>query len=381
MRFSNKCCSVKLAGIVERKLLERYFDNSCTAEERERVLLWLSDERNKSEIQEHLADLWMEFNHEGESVEELDYVRLKEYMEARGKGKIEKADRNSASRQGPKRNWWYVAAAIIGFVLAGSWLIWRNWAPHEDKLITVITEKGERKLVKLSDGSEVYLNAESKFTYPEKIKAEQAVVYQIEGEAFFKMAESSGDRLIKTGDIVTKASNTATSINVSAFPQDSVVVIAIENGKAEINDNGKYVRGETLETDGGHGNADSPASKTRKSVPITRMRPVLKMDRYEYAVISKDKKQVDISAMFDEKEFFGWKEGIIYFREAGSEEIARKLERWYNVNVNFCKGLKTLPLYSGEFDNSELTTLLTELSSSLQLNYKIEGKDIYLCSK
>src|SRR5690606_6077087 len=97
-------------------------------------------------------------------------------------------------------------------------------------LIVVETEMGERKWVRLGDGSEVYLNANTRLVYPSGPVLTQAVY--VEGEAFFKMAQNNKPLRIQSGDIETMV--TASTFNISAFPRDSTVILAVNKGNAEI---------------------------------------------------------------------------------------------------------------------------------------------------
>src|SRR5690606_24826698 len=60
-----------------------------------------------------------------------------------------------------------------------------------------------------------------------------AAIY-IEGEAFFRMSETAGPRVIKTADIETHTAKGRSEFTISAFPRDSTVTVAVEKGGAEL---------------------------------------------------------------------------------------------------------------------------------------------------
>src|SRR5690606_33299099 len=202
------------------------------------------------------------------------------------------------TRSSRKREWKrFVAAACIGFLLTlGVLFINRQYVQRDAfaDYVTVETNKGERKWVTLSDGSEVLLNADSRLRYPKSMDIHHTAIY-IEGEAFFNMTESENPRVIKAGNLETWTGERS-QINISAFPTDSTVTVAINQGNAEIRDgNGEMLK---LQIDQ---HPKELATPTDSVIPLIKLRPAVTMKVRDFAVIDKQRRGVKVSESIDEK--------------------------------------------------------------------------------
>ena len=87
------------------------------------------------------------------------------------------------------------AAAVLVLIISSSLLTyWSMRSELSDDLSanvmnTLYTPAGQRAQLVLQDGTEVWLNAKSKLTYPARFTGEKRQV-EVEGEAFFKVAKS-----------------------------------------------------------------------------------------------------------------------------------------------------------------------------------------------
>ena len=84
----------------------------------------------------------------------------------------------------------------------------------------------------LSDGTWVYLNAESVITYPQKFVGEKREV-TLEGEAYFQVtASKERPFVVKTKDMDVLV--TGTEFNVKAYPDESNVQTTLLRGKVVV---------------------------------------------------------------------------------------------------------------------------------------------------
>ncbi len=370
---------------MEQHILERYFKNTCSPEERAKVLEWLSDEQRGEEVKQTLSKLWGNFDDTGwtraEGAGEPSYAQIRAAIPDLAKQRATKA----AKLRVHGWIWRYVAAACIGFALTIGVLLWWDGADTTaDGYVTVRTEKGERRHITLNDGSEIYLNADSRITYPVGNEMHQKAIY-VEGEAFFNMTESDKPRIIKAGGVETKASTGASKFSIKAFPADSVVTVAMDDGQAEVRtENAALMKLRMLDSVADTAQDTSlPLTKLErpKTMPLIKLKPAVTMNKHEYAVVHKDQGMVDVAGLRDGKKAFGWKDGILYFDEAGADEIATTLARWYGVNVHFCEGERPHVRFSAEFDNKKLADVLTKLGATTSLHYRKDGGEVFLCTK
>src|SRR5699024_7548604 len=92
----------------------------------------------------------------------------------------------------------------------------------------LVVDKGQRSQFKLSDGTQVWLNSDSRLEVPAQFSGDLREVY-LEGEAFFDVAPNPDNPfLIYAGESITKVLET--EFNLQAYP-DEKVQIAVKEGK------------------------------------------------------------------------------------------------------------------------------------------------------
>ncbi|WP_020531151.1 FecR family protein [Flexithrix dorotheae] len=266
--------------------------------------------------------------------------------------------RQSASKSiqisSTNQNGWFgiqkIAASIVFILLAGV-SYWYFSLPVEQiqettiAIIEKINPKGQNSTIKLKDGSVVRLNAESILRIPEQFKSDLREVELI-GEAFFEVAkDSSRPFIIKTGNIKTKV--LGTSFNIKSYPEDENVKIAVVTGKVMV------------------GNLDSLETGEEVLLIPNQMATYHKSTRlFE-------------KGSFNPDDVIAWKKGVIYFHEAGFEEIKEVLERWYGVEFRVKKQVDFGQGFTGRFEKESLETVLKGLSYAADFDFSIE-KDIVL---
>ncbi|MES1249496.1 MAG: FecR family protein, partial [Chitinophaga rupis] len=274
-------------------------------------------------------------------------------------------------------------AACLLFLVAGAWI---GYYYHGRKSVSVGKEplyyataqtlRGQRSKLLLSDGSEIYLNADSRLSFSSESNAHQ-VVY-LEGEAFFKVPNKEKPLIIKTKDLV--ASTKGSQFNISAFPKDSTVTVSVENGKTEIRaNNEKTFPLLNLRIPGRDSTTvkDSAAAPKPKTMPMMAIRPLV-VKANESVTFDKNNKLTTTPARLNEEELRSWKDGFIYFNHTDSTALVDKLERYFDVEVSLnTGGLPLKPLNCG-FRNATLAEVLSHIAGELDLDYRMEGRHVYL---
>ena len=194
--------------------------------------------------------------------------------------------------------------------------------------------------VLLEDGTDVWLNADSKLKYPIVFNGESREVV-LSGEAYFEVKKDNRPFIVnlESGDITVLG----TSFGVSAYPG--------------------YPNYTTL---------------VRGSVRFTSLRrEQIVLTPGEQAVVdifgSLKKRNVDV------EEFVGWKDGVFIFTDKPLAEIMEILERWYGVHVIFQdNSLKELE-YTGSLERYDsINTFLQLLEKLEEIQYEIKGNTIVL---
>lgn len=129
----------------------------------------------------------------------------------------------------------YMAAASILFLVGLGFLLKPQIAA--EKQLSFKTSSIP-KSIKLSDGSKIYLAANSSFQYPEKFIGDERQVTLLKGNAFFEIAKDKKHPFIITsGDVKTKVVGTSFHIQMSKTKCEVIVV----TGKVNVTSKGKSV--------------------------------------------------------------------------------------------------------------------------------------------
>jgi transmembrane sensor len=129
----------------------------------------------------------------------------------------------------------YMAAASILF-LAGLGFFFKPSIAVEKQLS--FRTSSIPKSIKLSDGSKIYLAANSLFQYPEKFEGDERKVSLLKGNAFFEVAKDKKHPFIITsGEIKTRVVGTSFHIQLSKTKCEVIVV----TGKVNVSGKGQSV--------------------------------------------------------------------------------------------------------------------------------------------
>jgi ferric-dicitrate binding protein FerR (iron transport regulator) len=189
----------------------------------------------------------------------------------------------------------------------------------------------------LPDGTTVQLNSGSKLVYASGFNSGERTV-NLEGEAFFNVAKDKEHSFtIKTKSLDFKVYGT--SFNIQAYPEDS-----------EIN---------TTLVEGSLGVVAKTGSEMARLVPG------------ENANFKEDNKELVVTNV-DLELYTSWKDGMVTFRNEKLKDIARKIERWYNVQIVINNPKLADELYMGTImKNKPIDQLLEVFKLTSSLNYRI----------
>ncbi|MDR0394590.1 MAG: FecR family protein [Tannerella sp.] len=171
-------------------------------------------------------------------------------------------------------------------------------AAESVEMHTLSTPRGKDFKVSLSDGTEIWLNAESRLEYPATFTGKQREV-RLTGEAYFKVAPDK-DRpfLIRTNHLQTRV--LGTEFNVCSYSASNSHVTLID------------------------GSVEVAAEQGTDFIRIVPGEDAALCDDGSFLV-----KEVDMSS------YIYWKEGYFYYDNMTLEDIMLSLGRWYNVTVKF----------------------------------------------
>lgn len=249
--------------------------------------------------------------------------------------------------------WMRAAAAVV--ILLGTVLFFytRNSAKTEPAItqkdvIQKHNSKGVKSTIELSDGSKIWLNADSRIEYPEVFTGSTREV-RLHGEAFFEVAKNPAKPFIIHLDKGT-IRVLGTSFNVRAYDNEKYVETSVSTGRVAFIP--KY------------------QSKNKKQDTLF----VTPDNKVSYR-FTEEKISVKPTISEDDK---AWTEGKLIFKDNSFEEIAIELERNFGKKVVFVSdGVKNFR-FRGRFSNDVLDDIMKYLTKSKEFKYKITNTQLII---
>jgi len=215
----------------------------------------------------------------------------------------------------------------------------------EIKSFTVATPRAGTYHVVLPDGTNVWLNSATSLTYKttdDNIQKLRQV--NLSGEAYFEVTkdpehpfvvESNGQRINVLG----------TRFNVNTYKDDGVSKTTLLEGSVQVSST--------------NGNGDK-----RSVILQPNQQSRVSLDNF----ISVG--NVDVS------EVTAWKNGDFIFNEEKLSSIAKKLERWYDVDIVLSESVADMP-FTGKISRSRnISSVLLMIENANNIHFKIEGRRI-----
>lgn len=225
-----------------------------------------------------------------------------------------------------------------------------DYAHAEEELVsefhTLKIPRGGEYRLKLSDGTIVFLNSESELRYPINFGMISREV-ELKGEAFFDVAEDlQRPFIVKAEQMYVKV--LGTSFNVNTYDKDYIETVLVRGSV------GVQVNGDSQEW---------------------RIRPneLARLDRKSKTV---EVKEVDILP------YVTWKEGHFLFKNQSLEQIMNIMARWYDIEVEFQdESIRNLHFTGDIKRHADFSVILKALTSSVDVDYKLNGRELILYMK
>lgn len=206
---------------------------------------------------------------------------------------------------------------------------------------TITVPKGGIFQVSLPDGSKVWINAESKLSFPIGFTSYDRKVL-LEGEAYFDVSEDPNRPfIVQAGDVKVQA--LGTEFNVNAYKEYDVKTI-LTQGKVRVSN--------------GLG---------QKTIEAGRM-------------VRSDEGQKLTVAEADMEEAIAWKEGFFYFSKTDITAILENVGRWYDVQVIYDTKTDNRRFKGGLKRTATLANMCEMLKDLTGYDFEIEKKKLIVKS-
>ena len=204
---------------------------------------------------------------------------------------------------------------------------------------TLLIPRGGEFHMELADGTQVWLNSESKLTYPARFTGGTREV-AMEGEVCFQVAKNEAQPfIVRTGGMAVKVLGTV--FNVDAYPDNGRIATTLVEGKVEIQTGDEK---QTLLPD-------------------------------QQAVLEKGK-GIEVKEVYAE-DYISWIGGVFHFTEASLEEIMQKLSRWYNFEFFFANAdVKDAHFTLNIRRYENVSDILSKIEKTGRAHFNINGRTV-----
>lgn len=260
---------------MEQKLLHKMFTGQATEDELTHIRRWVNESEDNKKA----------FYHERVLFDALQINDLRTETRVR---------KHSVSL----RKWaGSVAAAVITLLLLYNVSVFfKNDLSQEVAFNVIKVPAGQRVEVTLSDGTHLWLNARSEFSYPVSFNGDKREVH-LKGEAFFDVARDESKKfIVNTGRCEVEV--LGTQFNVDAYDEDDFST-ALLRGSVRVTDRSQTNESVVLE----------PNNSVRLDHGKLTVTPITDLSPYS------------------------WKDGVITFKDIEFDLLMKKLEKNYGIRI------------------------------------------------
>lgn len=254
-----------------------------------------------------------------------------------------------------------IAASIIGF----SCFVYIKINEKEqvkNSLNEVATKRGSKSFIKLPDGTQVWLNADSKLTFNENFGDITREV-SLNGEAFFDVShDAEHPFIIHTGKADIKV--LGTTFNIKNYELDKTMEASLIKGKIEV----------TLIDRPDEKIIIHPQEKIIISKEVNPRGKGIKSPKVIQAV-----NRVVLTSVTMKDSLIaetGWMKDKMVFVNQSLEKIAEEIERKFAVTVIFKTNVIKQYRYTGVFEKESVNQIFHIIQLSRKINYTINDKTI-----
>jgi transmembrane sensor len=335
---------------IEKRLL-RYVSGTASPEDAAEIRSWIDADPSHEARLEQVRDAWASIGEA--SIGRSDTAAKLQRAIDRVAGSEaaiplhSKPPRRARGKTAPPR--WHASpllgvAAVLAVVIGGVVVM----STPGDRFFTppmrsYATAAGERLALRLGDGSRIVLGPRSEVRLPVRFPRD-ARDLELEGTAYFEVAPDA-DRPFRVHAAGTVTRVLGTRFVVRAYVGDPAVEVAVAEGRVAVRADDDAEANAVHLTDGQVGRVD--AGGAARLVAGASMDAVL-----------------------------GWTTGRLVFRDRPLHEIARELERWYDVDIHIPEPELARRALTLSFQDAPLDEVLGVIAVSLDAEYRTDGRSV-----
>ncbi|SDR88212.1 FecR family protein [Mucilaginibacter mallensis] len=320
-----------------RKLLNKYLSGKADPEEEQMLFDWYDASKNDSFVPD----------------EELSTEEQQElFLDIRSR--INTGDDNNKRQQ--LFFIFKIAASIILMVsILGAWyVIFKiNTTAKDGAQNIVITAKGQRKNFALPDGTMVWLNSDSRLSFPIQFNKNQRLV-TLAGEAYFEVRHNAKKPfIVHTNKIDIQ--DIGTVFDVKAYPLENKVETSLIKGAVQVS---------VLQ-----GDKKVVILQPQQKFVLIKITPNNNAASHDSSFVNRITTDPRLQVARETE----WRKGFLSFDNESFSDLAIELGRWYNVKVIFQNPAFKNYRFTGTLNDAGFDTVMEALMLSEHFNYRKEA--------
>lgn len=206
---------------------------------------------------------------------------------------------------------------------------------------------GKTTSITLNDGTKMWVNSGSRVIYPPSFADDMREIY-VDGEIYLEVAKNKeAPFTVKTGLFDVQV--LGTSFNISAYSSDDRQSVVLASGLVSVKDT-KENRVSTIRTN----------------------------QKYTYEKSNNSFKLQEVNA----KDYTDWRFGFLSLNKERLENVLKKIERFYNVRIDYAAGQSDYCRLSGKLDLKEdIEETFRILAITAPIDYHIRDNTIKVVVK
>ena len=234
-----------------------------------------------------------------------------------------------------------IAASILLLLGVSSIIFLNKTQVFKQTFTENIVPKGQKSSVVLPDGTRVYLNSGSILRY-DNFFGKKYRTLELAGEAYFEVTRNEKmPFIIKTEDLEVEV--LGTKFNVLAYPEDDVVETTVTEGEVSVTEI--------------HGRS-SVNLKANQKATFHKSSQLLLMNEVN----------TDL--------YTSWKEDFLSFDNSNFADVIKKLERWYDVDIQVEGTDSITDRFTLTVRSESLREVLELISLTADIDYDISPEEV-----
>ena len=335
-------------------LVDRYLSGESTPEEQQAIDAWIAADASHALLIASMRRVWTEaatpLPHVDEKAAWLALQARRDVAQRPARAGLTMPP--SLRKPSAPRFGWRARAIAAGLVVATALGAAGWWKHTQDVQVAVaappreyVTERGQRAEVTLIDGTRVWLSADSHLEVPQSYGATTRDVV-LAGEAYF-IVQHDDKRPFRVHAGESVSEDLGTEFDVRAYPSDSGAIVIVSSGRVALH--------------------HAAVSGTQVEATQLSSGQMGRLDR-SGAVSVVDNVDVD--------GWLAWRKGRLAFEERPLRDVARELERWYDIDIALDdSALANTPL-TASFTNQSADQALSIVAGALGAHYARDGRTV-----